>query len=45
LEKRTFRSRKGSKAVGYLNEAIKLDPIGMADAQLRLGDALTTAPA
>ena len=24
-------------AVGYLNEAIKLDPIGMADAHLRLG--------
>lgn len=29
--------KKGSKAVGYLNEAIKLDPIGMADAHLRLG--------
>ncbi len=29
--------KKGSKAVGYLNEAIKLDPLGMADAHLRLG--------
>ena len=28
--------KKGSKAVGYLNEALKLDPIGMADAHLRL---------
>lgn len=28
--------KKGSKAVGYLNEAIKLDPIGRADAHLRL---------
>ncbi|HSD45386.1 MAG TPA: tetratricopeptide repeat protein [Pyrinomonadaceae bacterium] len=28
--------KKGSKAVGYLNEAIKLDPIGKADAHLRL---------
>ncbi len=28
--------KKGSKAVGYLNEAIKLDPIGMAQAHLRL---------
>src|SRR5882724_8120058 len=26
----------GSKAVPYLNEAIKLDPVGMADAHLRL---------
>jgi tetratricopeptide (TPR) repeat protein len=26
----------GSKAVHYLNEAIKLDPVGMADAHLRL---------
>jgi TolA-binding protein len=29
--------KKGSKAVGYLYEAIKLDPIGKADAHLRLG--------
>ena len=28
--------KKGSKAVGYLNEAIKLDPVGKADAHLRL---------
>lgn len=28
--------RKGSKAVGYLNEALKLDPVGRADAHLRL---------
>lgn len=28
--------KKGSKAVGYLNEAIKLDPIGKADLHLRL---------
>ncbi len=28
--------KKGSKAVVYLNEALKLDPIGMADAHLRL---------
>lgn len=28
--------KKGSKAVGYLNEAIKLDPIGKADVHLRL---------
>lgn len=29
--------KKGSKAVGYLNEAIKIDPVGMAEAHLRLG--------
>jgi len=29
--------KKGSVAVGYLNRAIKLDPVGMADAHLRLG--------
>ncbi|HET8783444.1 MAG TPA: tetratricopeptide repeat protein [Pyrinomonadaceae bacterium] len=29
--------RKGSLAVGYLNESIKLDPVGMANAHLRLG--------
>ena len=28
--------KKGSKAVGYLNQAIKLDPVGRADAHLRL---------
>ena len=28
--------KKGSLAVGYLNEALKLDPIGMAEAHLRL---------
>jgi tetratricopeptide (TPR) repeat protein len=28
--------KKGSKAVGYLEQAIKLDPIGKADAHLRL---------
>lgn len=32
-----LQSKKGSKAVGYLNEAIRLDPIGKADAHLRLG--------
>lgn len=28
--------KKGSKAVGYLNEAIKLDPVNKADVHLRL---------
>jgi tetratricopeptide (TPR) repeat protein len=28
--------KKGSKAVGYLNEALRLDPIGRAEAHLRL---------
>ncbi|HVQ37765.1 MAG TPA: tetratricopeptide repeat protein [Pyrinomonadaceae bacterium] len=28
--------RKGSKAVGYLNEALRLDPVGRAEAHLRL---------
>ncbi|MBK9314105.1 MAG: tetratricopeptide repeat protein [Acidobacteria bacterium] len=28
--------KKGSKAVGYLNEAIRLDPMGKADVHLRL---------
>ena len=28
--------KKGSKAVGYLYEALRLDPVGMADAHLRL---------
>ena len=31
-----LQARLGSKAVPYLNEAIKLDPAGMADAHLRL---------
>ncbi|HSE38627.1 MAG TPA: tetratricopeptide repeat protein [Blastocatellia bacterium] len=29
--------KKGSKAVGYLEEALRLDPIGKADAHIRLG--------
>jgi tetratricopeptide (TPR) repeat protein len=28
--------KKGSKAVGYLNEALRLDPVGKAEAHLRL---------
>jgi Tfp pilus assembly protein PilF len=28
--------KKGTKAASYLNEALTLDPIGMADAHLRL---------
>jgi len=28
--------KRGSKAVGYLNEALRLDPVGMAEAHLRL---------
>ena len=35
--------KKGSKAVGYLNEAIKLDPIGRADAHLRLATLYNAA--
>jgi cytochrome c-type biogenesis protein CcmH/NrfG len=31
-----LQTKKGSKAVVYLNEAIALDPVGMADAHLRL---------
>jgi tetratricopeptide (TPR) repeat protein len=31
-----LQTKKGSKAVGYLNEALKLDPIGKADAHLHL---------
>lgn len=31
-----LQMKKGSKAVGYLNEALKLDPVGKADAHLRL---------
>ena len=31
-----LRLKKGSPAVGYLNEALKLDPKGMADVRLRL---------
>lgn len=29
--------KKGSKAVGYLYKALELDPVGMAEAHLRLG--------
>lgn len=29
--------KKGSKAVGFLEEALRLDPIGKADAHIRLG--------
>lgn len=32
-----LQMKKGSKAVSYLNAALLLDPIGMADAHLRLG--------
>ncbi len=32
-----LQNRQGSKAVTVLNEAIRLDPIGKADAHLRLG--------
>jgi predicted Zn-dependent protease len=35
--------KKGSKAVGYLNEAIKLDPVGKADAHLRLATLYNAA--
>ena len=35
--------KKGSKAVGYLYEAIKLDPIGKADAHLRLATLYNAA--
>jgi len=35
--------KKGSIAVGYLNEAINLDPIGMADAHLRLATLYNAA--
>ena len=31
-----LRTKKGSKAVIHFNEALKLDPIGKADAHLRL---------
>ena len=31
-----LQNKKGSKAVGYLNEAIRLNPVGMAQAHLRL---------
>lgn len=31
-----LQNKKGSKAVGYLNEAIKLDPMGKAEIHLRL---------
>lgn len=35
--------KKGSKAVGYLYEAIKLDPVGKADAHLRLATLYNAA--
>ncbi len=35
--------KKGSKAVGYLYEAIKLDPVGRADAHLRLATLYNAA--
>ena len=35
--------KKGSKAVGYLYEALKLDPIGKADAHLRLATLYNAA--
>jgi len=35
--------KKGSKAVGFLNAALTLDPIGMADAHLRLGTLYNSA--
>jgi tetratricopeptide (TPR) repeat protein len=35
--------KKGSKAVGYLYEAIKLDPLGRADAHLRLATLYNAA--
>jgi tetratricopeptide (TPR) repeat protein len=35
--------KKGSIAVGYLNEAINLDPVGMADAHLRLATLYNAA--
>ena len=35
--------KKGSKAVGYLYQAIKLDPIGRADAHLRLATLYNAA--
>ena len=37
--------KKGSKAVGYLNEAIKLDPVGRADVHLRLATLYNAAGA
>ena len=37
--------KKGSKAVGYLNEAIKLDPIGKAEVHLRLATLYNAAGA
>jgi tetratricopeptide (TPR) repeat protein len=37
--------KKGSKAVGYLNEAIKLDPLGKAEAHLRLAALYNAAGA
>lgn len=36
-------ARKGSKAVGHLNEAIRLDPMGKADVHLRLATLYNAA--
>lgn len=38
-----LQNKKGSKAVGYLNEAIKLDPIGKAEIHLRLATLYNAA--
>lgn len=35
--------KKGSKAVGYLNESIRLDPVGKADVHLRLATLYNAA--
>lgn len=35
--------KKGSVAVGYFNEALRLDPMGMAEAHLRLATLYNTA--
>ena len=38
-----LQNKEGSRAVVYLNEAIKLDPVGMAEAHLRLAVLYHTA--
>jgi tetratricopeptide (TPR) repeat protein len=38
-----FAARKDSIAVGYMNEALKLDPVAMANAHLRLATAYNLA--
>ena len=35
--------KQGSKAVGHLNKAISLDPVGMADVHLRLAQLYSAA--